>query len=126
MITLKTKCLKKNDYLKRDWRFYSKSISCSKLGHVNFDASIYNVQECWNDIENKLILIIDELIPIRTHSNHFINQPHCLFIKHNSRMISFERIHQINNRATPEKIMMYRHWLALYRLYNHSKKPTLK
>ena len=41
-------------------------------------------------------------------------------------MISFERIHQINNGATPEKIMMFRHSLAFYRLYNHSKKLTLK
>ena len=47
-------------------------------------------------------------------------------MKFNSRMISFERIHQINNRATPEKIMIYIHLLALYRLYNHSKKTTLE
>ena len=46
-------------------------------------------------------------------------------MKFNSRMISFERIHLMNNRATPEKFLMYKHALALYRLYN-SNKPSLE
>ena len=39
--------------------------------------------------------------------------------------ISFERIHIMNNRATPEKFLMYKHALALYRIYN-SNKPSLE
>ena len=35
-------------------------------------------------------------------------------------MISFERFHNMNNRATPEKIMMYKHALAFFLLYNHT------
>ena len=47
-------------------------------------------------------------------------------MKYNTRMISFERIHQMNNRATPEKLMTYKHSLALYRLYNQVQKPTIE
>ena len=30
----------------------------------------------------------------------------------------FERIHQIHKRATPNKMMIYKHFLGLFRLYN--------
>ena len=33
-------------------------------------------------------------------------------------MISFERLHQIAKRATPEKMMLYKHAILLYRMYN--------
>ena len=38
-------------------------------------------------------------------------------IKYYSRMISFERIHSVNYRATPEKLLMYKHSLALFKFY---------
>ena len=41
-------------------------------------------------------------------------------MKYNSQMISFERIQNMNNRATPEKIMMYKHAFALFQLYNNT------
>ena len=47
-------------------------------------------------------------------------------IKQDTRMISFETIHQMNNRATPEKLMIYKHSLALYRLCNLVQKPTIE
>ena len=46
-------------------------------------------------------------------------------IKYNSRMILFERIHNLNNRAASEIFLMYKHALALYRLYNCNE-PTLE
>ena len=46
-------------------------------------------------------------------------------MKFNLRMISFERIHTMNNRATPEQILLYKHSLALFRLYNLNE-PTLE
>ena len=42
-------------------------------------------------------------------------------MKYNSRMISFERIHDLNNRATPENFLMYKHALALYRLWHYNQ-----
>ena len=35
-------------------------------------------------------------------------------------MISFERLHSINNRATPEKMMLYKHAILLHNMYNSS------
>ena len=32
----------------------------------------------------------------------------------------------MNNRATPEKLMIYKHSLALYRHYNQVQKPTIE
>ena len=40
-------------------------------------------------------------------------------------MISFERIHNMNKRETPEKSMMFKHALALFRPYNNTK-PSLE
>ena len=40
-------------------------------------------------------------------------------------MAYHSRIHNLNNRATPEKILLYKHALALYRLYNCNE-PTLE
>ena len=81
MLKLETKCLKKIDELKRDWRFYSKLLLCNKLSEVRFDLSCDTVQDCWNDFENKLIVIVDELLPMRMHCNNLIAAPHCPFIK---------------------------------------------
>ena len=36
-------------------------------------------------------------------------------------MISFERLHQLNNRATPEKMMAYKLALKLYKTYNSNQ-----
>ena len=35
-----------------------------------------------------------------------------------TNMYSFERIHSINKRATPEKFMIYKHAIQLFKLYN--------
>ena len=75
MFTLKTKCFEKKVELSRDWMFYSKAILCSKLVNVDFNLANDNVQDCWNDFENKLIVVIDEILPMRTHFNDVIIQP---------------------------------------------------
>ena len=33
-------------------------------------------------------------------------------------MLSFEKIHEMNMRATPEKFTLYKHALVLFKLYN--------
>ena len=79
---MKTKCVKRIIELKRDWRFYSKLLLCSKLSVVNFDISTNNVQECWNDFENNLVKVIDDILPVRNHCNDEIIARPCPFIKH--------------------------------------------
>ena len=32
--------------------------------------------------------------------------------------ILFEKLHEMSNRATPEKMLLYRHALLLYKIYN--------
>ena len=39
-------------------------------------------------------------------------------MKHNSDHLSFERIHAMNNRATPHNYMLYKHSLLLFKIYN--------
>ena len=76
IFTLKTKCVSINEELKRNWRSYSKALLCNKLSLVDFDVSINNVQECWNDFENKLMAVVDEITPLRIHCHHVIKSSH--------------------------------------------------
>ena len=46
-------------------------------------------------------------------------------MKYNSRMISYENVHRMNQRATPDKVLMYKHSLALFKLYNQDR-PSLE
>ena len=45
--------------LRRDWRLYSKDGLCEKLGLVDWSNNANNVQEAWNDLENKLVNVVD-------------------------------------------------------------------
>ena len=49
---------------KRDWRNYSKLALCQALDSVEWDVCADGVQDCWNIFENKLINVIDNLIPM--------------------------------------------------------------
>ena len=48
-----------------DWCFYSKEILCEKLGLVDWSNNADNVQEAWNYFENKLVNVVDFLVPIK-------------------------------------------------------------
>ena len=50
--------------LRRDWRKYSKDKLCACLTQVDWTNDGINVQQVWNDFENKLINVIDMLVPI--------------------------------------------------------------
>ena len=50
--------------IRRDWRNYSKEVLCSKLGVVDWVLDITDVQEYWNVFENKLVCIVDEVVPL--------------------------------------------------------------
>ena len=41
----------------RDWRKYSKELLCSRLSEVNWTSNALDVQQLWNDFENKLIYL---------------------------------------------------------------------
>ena len=56
----------------RDWRKYSSDLLHVKLASVDWDFGIENVQDFWNVFENKLIKIIDELVPLTQFDGNII------------------------------------------------------
>ena len=54
---------------KRDWRYYNKQNLVNFLNTVQFNMNLDCVQETWNRFENKIINVIDVLVPIVPHSN---------------------------------------------------------
>ena len=60
---------------KRDWRFYSKEILNAKLNDGDWNTNIDMVQEFWNEFENKLIIVVDEIVPIRDFDENVIKEP---------------------------------------------------
>ena len=54
---------------RRDWRKYSATKLCERLGNMNWLIGIENVQEYWNVFENMLINVIDTIAPLVTFVN---------------------------------------------------------
>ena len=48
----------------------------------------------------------------------------CVYMKYCNRNLSFEAIHSSNNRATPNKMLIYKHALLLFKLYNNGEETT--
>ncbi len=66
MVTLETNLVRPSpkESVRRDWRFYSKEILCNKLSEVDWNIDIVGVQEYWNAFENKLINVVDDIVPL--------------------------------------------------------------
>ena len=47
-----------------------------------------------------------------------------LCMKNYDPLISFETLHAINNRVTPNKMLLYKHAIELYKLYNAKNQST--
>ena len=61
---------------RRDWRHYSKDLLCEKLSVVDWSSNASSVQESWNDLECKIINVVDTLIPIVDfHGDHLAHKP---------------------------------------------------
>ena len=69
--------------LRRDWRKYSKDKLCACLTQVDWTNDAINVQQVCNDFENKLIHVIDMLVPISEFYDNKINNKPCPIIKRN-------------------------------------------
>ena len=54
---------------KRDWRLYDKESLCRKLFLLNWNFTSDSVQAYWNELENQLIGVIDDLAPLVMFSN---------------------------------------------------------
>ena len=72
---------------KRDWRFYSKELLNTKLNAVSWNIKIDRVQEFWNEFENKLITVIDDIVPLRDFTDNIIKEPTPRIVKKCNRLL---------------------------------------
>ena len=55
---------------KRNWRKYSKTLLLQELSKTTFELNSDDPQYIWNDLENKLLTITDNLVPYEPFSNN--------------------------------------------------------
>ena len=87
--------------LRRDWRKYSKELLCEELIIVNWKSNISDVQGFWNEFENKLVQVIDKIVPLTPFVNNMIKEPIPGVIK-NKINIRNRLLKKRKTNATPE------------------------
>jgi hypothetical protein len=63
--------------LRRDWRKYSPNLLCEMLRKEDWNIGVSDVQGYWNCFENKLINIVDQIVPLRTFTNNHAKNSKC-------------------------------------------------
>ena len=58
----------------RDWQSFSNEKLSEKLSFVDWNINFDDVQEYWNTLENKIIVIVDEIVPLKTYIGHVIKE----------------------------------------------------
>ena len=53
---------------------YSKEKLNVKLSLIDWNINVDDVQEFWNILENKLINIVDEIVPPKTFEGHVVKE----------------------------------------------------
>ena len=66
---------------RRDWRSYTKVRLCENLGLVDWSNNATTVQDAWNDLETKLIAVVDALAPISVFNGDRVANKPCPIIK---------------------------------------------
>ena len=56
--------------IRRSWYKYSPEMLCAGLSKVDWSNTATDVQGVWNDFENKLIMVVDDLIPLSDFKNN--------------------------------------------------------
>ena len=54
----------------RDWRGYSPELLCTKLHQLDWEFKSDSVQDFWNEFENQLINLVDEIVPLVSFTNN--------------------------------------------------------
>ena len=67
--------------IRRDWRNYSKDKLVELLSGIDWSDNANDVQQIWNNFENKLVLVIDRLVPLTEFVNDKIKVKLCPTIK---------------------------------------------
>ena len=71
IIDISTMEVKPKVTMKRAWREYSQELLLNRLSVCEFDYSITNVQQFWNNLENKIINVVDEVAPMVEFTNNY-------------------------------------------------------
>ena len=82
-------------------------ITSNVLSILYYNSEIWHIPSLKANLKQKLISVSARAIKS------------CMF--HPDRMLSFENIHKINNRAMPNAIMHYKSAIQLYKIYNSSE-----
>ena len=70
MFTLNETLDKPKESLRRDWHRYTKELLLNEFSKIEFDLEIKDVQSLWNNIENHLIGVTDEVAPLAASSQN--------------------------------------------------------
>ena len=54
---------------RRDWRLYDRESLCGRLSLLNWNFTSTSVQAYWDELENQLVSVIDDLAPVVMFSN---------------------------------------------------------
>ena len=108
--------------LKRDWRYYSKDNLELELGKNDWSFDADSVQEYWNILENKIINIVDAIVPIVEFQNNSVkNSPTPIHIK--TKMNTRKRLlKQFKNSPTERVHLRIKNLNAEIRTYFYSTK----
>ena len=55
---------------KRNWKTYSKAALLRELSKINFELNSNDPQYIWNNLENKLLTVTDNLVHYEPFSNN--------------------------------------------------------
>ncbi len=55
---------------RRNWSSYNKTTLCENLALVDWHCDSAEIQSCWNNFENKILEVIDNLVPLTSFSNY--------------------------------------------------------
>jgi hypothetical protein len=118
---------KKSTLFKRSWCNYDKSLLCEKLRSVNWEMFSDSVQGVWNEFENKLINIVDEIVPIKEFENNLqLKSQVPPQIKHiiNKRKRLLHKLKVDKSRELKESIVVLDKKIRLY--FHQSKKKKVR
>ena len=94
---------------RRDWRLYDRESLCGKLSLLNWNFTSDSVQAYWDELENQLVGVIDDLAPVVMFSNKEVKSLTPQYIKNKlnerKRLIRINRINTSCTRTERIKVL---------------------
>ena len=111
---------------RRNWRHYSKDNLCHSLAGINWHSESSSVQDFWNNFENKLAGVIDNLIPVSKENKSFtsIVPPPMVKNKINLRKRLLKRNRLNKNPETKQRINELN--IEIRKFFNENKSKQVR